>query len=428
VTFPAARAGRTLRATLTAAAHRTGARSRLTLIYAGLFLVTGVLLLTVNDGLTHQQLNAWQQQKAALSRQLSSHTASTATGAAVPGRQVTEPAPAAGSAPVPGIGAVPVRTGADSASVSMQLARQSALQEAERAVLSDSVIALGLMTAVAGLIGWLMAGRVLRPVHLVSATARRLSERDLHQRIATPGPRDEMRELAETFNDMLARLERAFGAQRTFVANASHELRTPIAMHRALAEVALRQPGTDAELRTLATDVLEVAEQEERIVSGLLALARSQHGIETYHEVNLAVVAARTVDGAAAEDCGHHITADRQLDPAIVTGSPVLIDLLVTNLVRNAYRHNIDGGSIHLRTGGTCLVVDNTGPVLTSEDIARLSEPFRRGTGDRTGTAGAGLGLPIILAVADAHHATMRLTAREGGGLRAEVTFPQQRS
>jgi signal transduction histidine kinase len=417
-------------------ASRAGARNRLTFIYAGLFLLTGALLLALNDGLVHQRINDWQQHKLALDRQLARHPAHTGRQVVVPGGcpaaptalPVTGP-PCRSAAPghqVPLLpsAAAPYSPTTAIVSVAVQSAQRSALGEAQRAVLTDSVIALAAMTAAAGLIGWFMAGRVLRPVHVVSATARRLSEHNLNQRIPATGPHDEMRELAETINDLLARLDRAFTAQRNFVANASHELRTPIAMHRALAEVTLSQPGTDGELRALATDVLTVAEQQERTLSGLLALAKSQHGIEAYQPVDLAAAAARAIADHTAENGGHNITVDSHLDTAVVSGSPPLVDLLVTNLIRNAFRHNTDPGRIHVRTQRNRLMVENTGPVLTSDDITRLCEPFRRGTGDRTSAPGTGLGLPIILAVADAHHATVRLEPRGSGGLRTEVTFP----
>lgn len=299
--------------------------------------------------------------------------------------------------------------------------KQQARTEMRNRLIGGAAIGVGALTLVSAGLGWWVAGRVLRPVHAVSNTARRLSEQNLHERIPVPGPDDEMRELAETFNGMLARLQRSFDAHSHFAANASHELRGPMTTQRALVEVAAATPGASADLRELADTLRPVLGRQERLVDGLLALAWSEHGTTSIEPVRLdelvRTALARTEQGS--------VTVAADLRPATVHGDPILLDLLVDNLIRNAVRHNVDGGQVWVSTGDHVLRVDNTGEPITRERLVELAEPFRRGTQDRVrGNGDVGLGLAIVAAVARAHHARLDLTPRPGGGIRADVRFP----
>jgi signal transduction histidine kinase len=231
------------------------------------------------------------------------------------------------------------------------------------------------------------------------------------------GPNDEMRELAETFNAMLARLQRSFDAQSRFAANASHELRGPITTQRTLVEVAATDPTASADLRELADELRPVLGRQERLVDGLLALAWSEHGTATIEPVHLDLLVHAALERLPADP-------PRTLDlaPAPVFGDPVLLDLLVDNVLRNAVRHNVPGGHMWVTTRPNEIFVQNTGPELTEERLAELVEPFRRGTRDRVGDS-AGLGLTIVMAVAQAHHADVALTPRPGGGAKIRVRF-----
>jgi signal transduction histidine kinase len=287
-------------------------------------------------------------------------------------------------------------------------------------LITGAAISVGALTLLSGGVGWLVAGRVLRPVRLVSNTARRLSEHDLHERIPVSGPDDEMRELAETFNGMLARLQRSFDAQSHFAANASHELRAPMTTQRTLVEVAAGTPGASTDLRELADALRPVLGRQERLVDGLLALAWSEHGTTTVEPVRLDELVRTSL--ARTEHAA--VTVETTLRPATVSGDRILLDLLVDNLIRNAVRHNIDGGQVWISTQGSSMSVENTGEPLTSERLAELSQPFRRGLRDRVGgNGGVGLGLAIAYAVAQAHRARFQLSPRAGGGVRAETAF-----
>ncbi|MFD0200725.1 MULTISPECIES: HAMP domain-containing protein [Saccharothrix] len=303
-------------------------------------------------------------------------------------------------------------------------AKQRARDELRTRLLAASGLALGAMTVVALGSGWVMAGRVLRPIRAVSSAARRLSERDLHERIPVTGPDDELKELAETFNEMIARLERAFTAQRLFAANASHELRGPMATQRILVDVALTAPRAGADVVELATNLREVLARQERLVDGLFELASSRHGPQRRERVALDAVVEEVVGRwrAPAADAGVDLVAERA--PTSVVGDRVLVEVMVDNLVRNAVGHNHRGGLVRVRTAAGAVRVENTGPVLSAERVTELTEPFRRGGRDRTGTgAGAGLGLTIVDTIMAVHGGSLRLRAREGGGLVATAAF-----
>ena len=283
-----------------------------------------------------------------------------------------------------------------------------------------SGIAIGALTIAAAGIGWLLAGRVLRPVHVVSGTARRLSEQNLHERIPVTGPNDEMRDLAETFNGMLARLQRSFDAQSHFAANAAHELRAPMTTQRTLVEVAASAPDAGPDLRSLAQSLGPVLSRQERLVDGLLALAWSEHGVNTMEPVRLDALVQSSLDRTETD-----LTISTALEISVVRGDPTLLDLMVDNLIRNAVMHNSAGGTVWVSVREDVLHVANTGALISAERLEILAEPFRRGTQDRVNGEGAGLGLAIVRAVADAHNARLSLTPRPDGGIDAEVRFPR---
>jgi signal transduction histidine kinase len=284
------------------------------------------------------------------------------------------------------------------------------------------VLALGGMLLVAAALGYLVAGRALAPLRRVTGLARRVTQERLDERIAMAGPRDELRDMADTLDGMLDRLGAAFDGQRRFVANASHELRTPLTVIRAEVEVALADPdASSAELRRMGEVVLEAADRTQALLDSLMVLARSQQAMPRREPVDLAC-AARTAVAVSEPEAGG---LDLQLDiePAHVEGDPPLVERLVANLVENAVRHNEPGGSVRVTTRRGLVRVENTGPVIAEDDVRRLAEPFERLGRDSDGP-GAGLGLSIVRAVADAHGAQLTLHPRAGGGLEAEVSFP----
>jgi signal transduction histidine kinase len=315
------------------------------------------------------------------------------------------------------------------------LAQMRSQADADRAAamhafLTQSEIALAIMTVLSIGLGWLLAGRVLRPLRTITATARRLSATSLHERLAMTGPEDELKELGDTFDSLLVRLERAFDAQRQFVANASHELRTPLARQRTLIEVALGDPEpTTSALLTACQRVLAASEQQERLIDALLTLARSQRGLEHREAVDLAgltgeVVGSRRVD---ADQAGLQVSVS--LGAALVLGDQRLVEQMVVNLVTNAIRHNVPDGRLDVRTwtepGRVLLSVANTGPVIPDSEVARLFQPFQRLGTARTGSRDStGLGLSIVNAIVLAHDAQVRARALGGGGLEVQVRFP----
>ena len=301
----------------------------------------------------------------------------------------------------------------------------------------QSSIALGIVALASVGVGWVVAGRALRPLTRVTATARRLSEANLHERLALDGPDDELKELADTFDAMLGRLEAAFESQRRFVANASHELRTPVSIQRTLVDVALADPDTSPEeFRTMAAAVGDAADRSESLIDGLLVLARSERGDLPQEPVDLADIATAALDQVEADAAGADLRVERDVQPAPTTGSRVLLERLVANLVQNAVRHNQPGGwlRVHTATEGSTatLSVANGGPVLDPAQVPALFEPFRRLSAngrqpaDRVDSArGVGLGLSIVRAVAVAHRGGVRAEPLTSGGLIVKVRLPQ---
>src|SRR5262249_32932089 len=277
-------------------------------------------------------------------------------------------------------------------------------------------------------LGCRVPGRVLRPLRTMTSAARRISARNLHQRLALDGPDDELSELGKTFNRLLARLERSFAAQRQFVANASHELRTPLARQRTLVEAALRDPSpTGGPLQAVCERVLATGEEQERLIETLLTLARSQRGLDCCEPLDLAAVAEDAVQASEAGAQARGLRVHSALADAPALGDLRLAERLVANLVDNAVRHHVPRGWIEvvsgLREGRALLSVANPGPVIPPEKVDLLFQPFGR-LEDRVGRDGLGLGLSIVTAIAAAHEADLRARPLPGGGLEVEVHFP----
>ncbi|MGH2871661.1 MAG: sensor histidine kinase, partial [Solirubrobacteraceae bacterium] len=278
-------------------------------------------------------------------------------------------------------------------------------------------------------LGWLVAGRVLRPLRAMTATARQISERNLHERLAIDGPRDELKDLADTLDGLLERLQVAFDAQRRFVANASHELRTPLTLQRALIEASLGDPAATLEsVRSNQKRLLAIGEQQERLLEALLTLASSERGIDHRQPVDLAEVTDTVLLTLRSEADRLGLRLQTSIAHARITGDPGLLECLVANLLENAVDYNIRGGHVDVVTGTKAgrafLSVANSGPVITPEQVTRLLEAFQRLDRTHHTNNHHGLGLSIVRAIADAHHATVTTRPQPHGGLRIEVTFP----
>ena len=320
-----------------------------------------------------------------------------------------------------------------------QLAQAGTVQAAQRAVDSrqlvvNSGIALGITAVLALLAGWLVAGRMLRPIRTITRTARRISSTSLHERLALDGPEDELRELGDTLDSLFARLEAAFEAQRHFVANASHELRTPLTAERTLLQVALDDPGTTAAAwRCTAREVLASSDEQARLIEALLTLASSESGLNGREPVDLATTVAAILAGLQpdAERLGIHV--DEMTSPAPLDGDPLLVERLCANLLTNAVRHNVAAGRVEVVTGVTegqaVLSVTNTGPLIPPAEVGRLFQPFQRLDSRRAHHRdGHGLGLSIVRAIATAHDATIAARPVPDGGLSVSVIFPRPAS
>jgi signal transduction histidine kinase len=373
-----------------------GIRARLTLIYGGLFLAAGAALLTITYVLiAHFPVVA--------------HNYATVAPRLTRGGHPPQP--------LPGL-----------AALGSAASRQRAADLHHLVV--ESGIALGVMAVVSLALGWLMAGRVLLSLRSITATTRQISASSLHLRLALPGPDDELKELGDTIDALLTRLERSFAVQRQFVANASHELRTPLTLERALLEAALTDPEpTASSWRTACERALAAGAQQERLIDALLTLARGDAGLDQRELVDLSDVARRVTDLRRDEAADRGLRLELAVEPALVHGDPHLLERLVANLVDNAVRHNTEAGWIRVRARqvgvAAALSVSNTGPVVADDDVARLLRPFQRLTRQRTdGSGGFGLGLSIVEAIAAAHDADLTVTPRPAGGLVVAVGFP----
>ncbi|RKS10534.1 signal transduction histidine kinase [Nocardiopsis sp. Huas11] len=388
-------------------------RTRLTLVYTGVFALGGVLLLGANYLVAATSL-----------RDRGLRLATTIDAVAREGEEVypTEPAQPAER----------LETWSQTQELSGSAEPAALLVGGyQDGVLSDmlvnSVLALVAITLLAAAAGWLIAGRPMRRLHWVTETARTLSEHDLHSRLGLTGPDDEFRELGDTFDAMLSRLERAFDSQRRFVANASHELRTPLAVQRAALEVPLAQDRVPDDLRPAFRRALDSVGRSESLISGLLLLARSDRGLAATEEVDLAAIVREAVDRHGDEARREDVELRVDAAPARVRGDAVLLEHLVRNLVENAVRYNRPGGWVEVRLraahGRTVVKVTNTGAEVADPDA--LFEPFHRGDEARLHGArsGSGLGLSIVRSIALAHGAAAAARARPGGGLVVTVGF-----
>ncbi|MPY49386.1 sensor histidine kinase [Streptomyces acidicola] len=380
-------------------------RIRLTLLYGGMFLIAGILLLSIIYLLAAQAIHEGSGQSFQIS------------GSGVTIRSDTCPE-------------LNNATTDDARNAALKACNDALKQHALDGLLSRSLLALLGLAVIAFAFGYAMAGRVLTPLGRITRTARAVAGSDLSRRIELDGPDDELKELADTLDDMLERLERAFTAQQRFVGNASHELRTPLAINRTLLEVHLSDPNAPMELQQLGKTLLATNERSEQLVEGLLLLARSDNQIVERKPVDLAEVASQAVDQvhAEAEAKGVEIRGERA--PAVVQGNGVLLERIALNLVQNAVRYNVpENGWVEVATefqhGQAVLVVANTGPVVPAYEIDNLFEPFRRLRTERTGSdKGVGLGLSIARSVARAHGGHIAARPREGGGLVMRVTLP----
>jgi len=374
---------------------RRTVRLRLTLLYGFLFLASGAALLAITYGLVSSRLSA----------NLVTHGPRGGT---------------AGSGPV---------TATPAVTDSMRAQQAADLHQ----LLIQSGIALAIMTAAALTLGWLTAGRTLRPLRAITAATRRISDHNLHERLAFTGPRDELTDLAGAIDALLGRLDAAFDSQRRFVANASHELRTPLMLAQTLLQVALADPAiTLGSLRAACQEVLAACKEQDRLIRALLTLARSQRGLDHREPLDLAEIIRHALHTREPEATARRLRADAALGPALAAGDPSLAEILISNLLENAIRHNIPGGHIQITTSThdnqATLTVANTGPHVPAEQARRLLEPFQRLDGKRGHDhEGLGLGLSIVAAIASAHGATLSVRPRPSGGLAIKVTFPPYR-
>jgi signal transduction histidine kinase len=410
---------------------RSTVRFRLAALYVALFLVAGAGTLAVIYFLFRDDSSQSVIYHGS-ARVVSTQTATTYTGTALvrfaPGpkhgglartrRAATQPYTAT-------VHTVPVRVRIPKSEV-LRIQHAADLHR----LLIESAVAFALMTIAASVIGWLFAGRVLRPLRAITATARRLSSSDLQERLAFDGPRDELRELADTFDGFLARLEAAFEAQRRFVHHASHELRTPLARQRTLLEVALADPdATVNSLRNSCTRVLATEQEQERLIDGLLTLARSEEPVDQRRPVALDAVVSGLIELRSGEIARRELQISAELTPARTSGDEALLERLVANLLDNAIEHNVSGGKLSVSTGtqaGTAtLRVLNSGPILSEDDLALLVQPLEHRQQSPTAVrAHHGLGLTIVQSVVAAHGASIVMRCREGGGMDIVVELP----
>jgi signal transduction histidine kinase len=382
------------------------ARSRLTLVYASLFALGGAALILITYLLVAHSLHSTTTTgiRASIQPALGKCVAAAQTRG---GAGVLDKCAA--------LYASGVQAGA-SAQRSTTLAH----------LLGYSLLGLAGVILLAAVAGWIVAGRILAPVHRLTAAARAASEQNLSERIGLQGPRDELRELADTFDTMLERLDRAFSSQRQFIANASHELRTPLTVMRTAIDVVLAKPGpTRGELVSMATEIRQAVDHAERLIEVLLILARNDQPRVLTDPLDLAAVAEDALEGRATDG----ITTTTMLDQAPVTGDGVLLERLVANLLDNAERYNIAGGTVAISTttdnGASLVRVVNTGQAVPPDEVDRLFLPFTRLNG-RTRHDGFGLGLALVSSIATVHNGTVDAAAISTGGLDITVRLPRR--
>jgi signal transduction histidine kinase len=390
-------------ASLAARLPRRTVRLRLTALYGILFLASGTGLLAIT--ITNVLARGW-------------------------------PPPQGGTISV-GIprGASPARIHQIQAQAAAQAAHQHAAAVHQHAaavhqLLTGSAIALGVMAVASVALGWIVAGRVLRPLRQMTAAAQRISEDNLDKRLAVAGPGDELKDLGDTIDGLLDRLQAAFDAQRQFVANASHELRTPLTLTRTLLQTALTDPRpTLATYRATCEDVLAAGDQQEQLIEALLTLARSQRGLNRCEPLDLADITAEALHTRKPDAARRGLAISASITPAPVLGDARLLQRLTANLIDNAIRHNIPHGQISIQvtasSGQPQIKITNTGPVIPAGQATRLLQPFQRQSAIRTADGeGLGLGLSIVAAIANAHNATLTINPGPQGGLDTAISFP----
>jgi signal transduction histidine kinase len=294
-----------------------------------------------------------------------------------------------------------------------------------------SLAGLGVATLMAGVLGWATGRRILLPLHTVTAAARRTSQEHLGERISFDGADDELKELADTFDDMMARLDRAFASQRRFVANAAHELRTPLTSARTLIDVAMAKPArTTGQLEVLAVRVREALGQSEALIEGLLTLAQSDRGLASYEPADLEAAAQDAMDQVSTAARDSKIVIDADLSPGPALGDRILLERLAVNLIDNAVRYNVTGGSVRVVTGTgdgiSYISVTNTGPLVPESAVESLFEPFMRLDGRAGNGRGVGLGLSIVASVVNAHYGHLQAEALPSGGMTIWVRLPKR--
>jgi signal transduction histidine kinase len=411
---------------------RRTVRLRLTALYGGLFLACGAALLTITYLLVrHTTDNTLIYNSPDGRSSIFSSVTGGSLGTKIAGRNQVHVQADPSTPDLPSL--TPEQAEAQAIQF-RALAEQQHDAELHQ-LLENSVIALGVMSVVSIGLGWIVAGRVLRPLRTMTSKVKDISATNLHSRLAMDGPDDELKELGDTFDALLIRLDGSFQAQRMFVANASHELRTPLARQRTIGQVALADPQASVEsLREAHERVLAAGRQQEHLIEALLTLARGQAGLQHSEPIDLATVATQIIASRSSEALTRRIKVGHTLQPARMSGDPRLVDRLVANLIDNALVHNVEladkkHGQVEVRTfvrdAYAVVQVSNTGPVVGIDDIDRLLEPFRRLGTERTSHGdGLGVGLSIVQAISDAHKASLRIAPLPTGGLEVEVRFP----
>ncbi len=390
-------------------------RLRLALLYGGLFFISGAALLTITYTVVAHSHGAYSQ---AIPIHFG-HSSSSAKSSGPPPLGL----------PGPGEQVVKRTLHGHSGEVSVRVFDPGQHGADLHVLAIVSVIALAAMAAMSMGLGWLVAGRVLRPLSTITSAAREISATDLHRRLALTGPDDEFKELGDTFDGLLGRLEASFQAQRQFVSNASHELRTPLARLKTLAQVALADPDASLQsLRGAHERVLASEQQLEDLIEALLSLASGERGLNVRESVELAALTGDLLAARAGEIERRGLQLHATLEHAPTEGSPRLLERLAANLIDNAIGHNTTGGRIDVITATTAeaavLSVINDGPVIPEQELERLRAPFQRLHAARVSHGdGHGLGLSIVHAIATAHAAPITVRAQPDGGLDVEVRF-----
>ena len=394
---------------------RRTVRLRLTVLYGCLFIASGAVMLTITNLLVRHSTGFFFVQS------------TTADGGAT-GIVGGESSGAVPANPLPDTGSNAQRAQLQAQQLLNDVRHQHAIEIHQ--LLVQSLIALAIMSVISIGLGWLIAGRALRPLRTITAAARDISSSSLHERLALAGPDDELKELGDTFDALIARLERSFQSQRQFVANASHELRTPLTLQHALLEAALLDPDQTLQgWRATGERAIAASQEQERLIAALLTLARSERGLSRHEPFDLAVVTTNVLHGRRTESERLQLHVSARLDPAPTIGDPELAERLVANVIDNALRHNHLDGRVEIVTeavdGTAVFSVRNTGPLVPASGVDRLFEPFQRAEAERTShDGGLGLGLSIVQAIAIAHDATILVGAQPTGGLDISVRFP----